>query len=75
MPLWCEGKLMELLLAGRAIQERRSKSHSKKKKKTRSSAATSFAERMYHGRTKEALELLKSKGRGGTLNMFDLLPS
>ena len=31
MPLWCEGKLMELLLEGRAIQERRPKSHSKKK--------------------------------------------
>ena len=74
MPLWCNGKLIELLLEGRAIQERRPKSHSKKKK-PRSSAATSFAERMYHGRTKEALELLKGKERGGTLNMFDRIPS
>ena len=46
-----------------------------RRKKTRSSAATSFAERMYHGRTKEALELLKGNERGGTLNMFDLIPS
>ena len=30
---------------------------------------------MYHGRTKEALELLKGKERGGTLNMFDLIAS
>ena len=63
---------MDLLLEGRAIQARRPKSHPKKQ--PRASAATTFAERMYHGRTKEALELLKGNERGGTLNLDDLIP-
>ena len=73
MPLWREGKLMDLLLEGRAIQARSPKSYPKKQ--PRASAATTFAGRMYHGRTKEALELLKGNERGGTLNLDDLIPS
>ena len=73
MPLWLEGELSELLHEGRAIQVRKLKIHSNRFSKL--SLARSFAEKMYDGRMKEALETLKGKERGGVLQMNDQVPS
>ena len=72
MKIWHDGDLNELTLEGRAIQHRLPQSKPNEKGKR---LARSFAQLMFHGKTKAALRLLTDKSTGYPLQLDDLIES
>ena len=72
MKIWHDGDLNELILEGRAIQHRlpQPKQNETSKRLTRS-----FAQLMFHGKTKAALRLLTDKNTGYPLWLDELIVS
>ena len=69
LKIWKEGNLNDLVLEGRAIQHRLPKSNSPMGKQNLS---RSFANLMFAGKTKAALDQLSNNGeRGGVLHLAD----
>ena len=68
LKIWKEGNLNDLVLEGRAIQHRLPKSTSPAAKQNLS---RSFANLMFAGKTKAALDLLSSAEKGGVLHLAD----
>ena len=64
---WKEGDLNDLLLEGRAIQHRIPKTSLKPTENT----ARSFADLMFAGKCKAALDILSNSGEGGILHLDD----
>ena len=69
--LWRDGQLDDLLAEGRTLQERLSKLPSDRKKKDNVPADRLFANKMFQGKVKSALNLLTNKTRGGLLHLDD----
>ena len=67
---WKEGNLNDLLLEGRAIQGRLPKIVTSK---STENIARSFANLMFAGKCKAALDLLSNTGDGGILHLDDVL--
>ena len=65
---WKEGNLNDLVLEGRAIQQRLPKTNSSKAKEK---LARSFANLMFAGKCKAALDLLSRGDKGGILHLDD----
>ena len=65
---WKEGNLNDLVLEGRAIQQRLPKTYSSKIKEK---LARSFANLMFAGKCKAALDLLSRGDKGGILHLDD----
>ena len=65
---WKEGNLNDLVLEGRAIQQRLPKTNSSKAKEK---LARSFANLMFAGKCKAALNLLSRGDKGGILHLDD----
>ena len=72
MKIWHDGDLNELTLEGRAIQHRLPQSKPNENGKR---LARSFAQLMFHGKTKAALRLLTDKSTGYPLQLDDLIES
>ena len=66
MVLWKNGQLNELVLEGRAIQNRLPTQDSKSSKED---ISRKFAKLMFAGKTKQALDLLSNGIKGGILNL------
>ena len=72
MLLWSDGNLNELILEGRAIQNRLKTSN---RASSNNSLSQSFAKLMFSGKTAAAMQLLASEpGRGGVLRLDDTIP-
>ena len=66
MVLWKNGQLNELVLEGRAIQNRLPTQDSKS---SQEDISRKFAKLMFAGKTKQALDLLSNGIKGGILNL------
>jgi len=75
LQLWAEGNLHELMLEGRAIQQRPCNGCKQQDDKTLSEGrfANSFAKLMFAGNTKAALNLLSDHPRGKCLLLDELI--
>ena len=71
MKLWKEGKLDELVREVTAIQNRL---RTKRRPTGSTNVARDFANLMFGGKVREALELLSEKGRGRVLLPYELVP-
>lgn len=68
LKLWRDGNLDALVVEGRAIQKRLPKTNSQKAKQD---LARAFANLMFAGKTKAALDLLSNGEKGGVLHLAD----
>ena len=66
--MWLDGKLNDLLLEGRTIQQRIPKSQPQDSQKR---LAHSFANLIFEGKTKAAIRLLTKEAKGGLLRLSD----
>ncbi len=73
LKLWKDGDFTELLKEGRALQHRLPKRLPSKKSEEH--LAWSFANLMFEGKTKAALQLLSNQGKGGVLHPDDTVTS
>ena len=64
LSLWLDGSLSELIKEGRAIQHRLPNSFLGSQWKSSAPATRRFAQKMFQGKTKAALDILKSKKNG-----------
>ena len=73
LQLWKEGEFNDLLIEGKALQARLSKIRNTKDAEDH--LARSFSNLMFEGKTKAALQLLTSRGKGGVLHLDSTIPS
>ena len=73
MILWKDGDFIELMKEGKTLQQRLKKPRSSHDNEQRLSR--SFANLMFKGKTKSALQLLSNHGKGGVLHLEDMVPS
>ena len=72
--LWMDGNLNDLVLEGRAIQQRlNGKQLSTDTSKTDGRSAYSFANFMFNGKTKNALDMLSGRGKGRLLHLSEIV--
>ena len=72
--LWKDGNLNELVLEGRAIQQRLSdKYHHADGSDPNGRLAYSFAKFMFDGKTKRALDILSGQGKGRLLHLSEIV--
>ena len=72
--LWMDGNLNELVLEGRAIQQRlRDDCHCAHRSDPDGRLAYSFAKFMFDGKTKRALDMLSGERKGGLLHLSDVV--
>ena len=66
---WSNGDFMELLQEGNAIQSYLNKYHKKQNKEAPTTLPRDFANQMFQGKTKAALNMLSGDGKSGILNL------
>ena len=71
LPLWLEGQLDVLVAEGNTLQGRLKNLPPNRRMVRDVPAAKSFADKMFQGKVKSALDLLTSKTKGGLLHLDD----